>query len=363
MSDTEKIFLELIQVAIGNRERLDKIPTEAQWSELYAIAVKQSLVGVAFSGVEKLYKTNESAKPPMPVFYEWIGHVSQIEKQNQKLDWAASQLKAIFGNGGLRSCVLKGQGLARLYPEPLRRQSGDIDLWVEGGRERILHYLKTNFFGTGKIVIHHVDARMIEGVETEIHFIPMWMYSPIHNHRLQKYFKSLQDEQFSNEDKDAGFCCPSATFNIVYVLAHIFHHLLDEGVGMRQIVDYYFVLRNIQDTKLTSYTDLFNHFGLLKFSKGVMWIEKECLGMDEKYLLVEPDEKTGRRIMDEVMLTGNFGQYDQQFSRTERESAVTRNKRKSVRWKELVQDYPSEVLCIPVWKLWHWCWRKYNRYV
>lgn len=203
------LFVELIQIALGTRTVLSRIPSEDEWQQIYEIAAKQSLVGVVLSGIEVIRAKSVELSVPKMLLLQWIGEVQMIEQQNKKLNEAAEHLTSIFKNGGLRSCVLKGQGVARLYdvrckksdvrsqnseqlhdslkfqeslgasePLSLRRQPGDIDLWVEGGREKVLQFLKNSFLKTGTVVIHHVDASIIEGVETEVHFLPSYSYNP-----------------------------------------------------------------------------------------------------------------------------------------------------------------------------------------
>lgn len=357
------LFFELIQVAIGEKDSLSKTPTNEEWQCLYDEAIRQSLVGLLLSGVERLYEQDASVKPPLKLFYEWVGSVAQMEQKNKKLNTAAAQLNSVFKNGNLRSCVLKGQGLATLYPEPLRRQPGDIDLWVEGSRENTLSFLKKSFLGFDHVVIHHVDAHIIDGVESEIHFMPIWLHNPIHNGRLQSFFKEHADEEFSHFDQQLGFCYSTAAFNGVYILVHNFHHLLEEGVGMRQVIDYYYVLRHLSDSERKSVLDTVNRIGCGKFAESLMYVLGEVCALDRSLMICEPNVKRGKRLLTEIMQTGNFGQFDNRFDRSVERTAYSRNRRKATRWLQLAKDYPSEVLCIPVWKLWHWCWRKCKGYV
>ena len=363
--NVQALFCELQQVAIGRKDNVSRIPTERDWSEIYRLAVKQSVVGLLFSAVEKLNAGDSSLKPGISLFYQWLGEVAQIEVQNKRMNEAAVELYRMFRKDGIRSCVLKGQGLARLYPEPLRRQPGDVDLWVEGSRERTLRYLKVKGYETGAVVIHHVDAKIIEGVESEIHFIPIWLCNPLHNRRLQSFFRACQEEQFSNYDEGSGFCHPTTWFNVVYCLTHLFHHLLDEGVGLRQVMDYYFVLANeeLKDkSDKIKVTETLRTLGLLKFAGAMMWVLQETCGMPSDRLICEPDERRGKTLLVEIMETGNMGHYDERYQKGTAESALRRNLRKSHRWMKLAKEYPSEVVCIPVWKMWHWAWRRRKGY-
>ena len=357
-----ELLFELIQVAVGQKDCLSRIPTEDEWRQLFEEATRQALVGVLLSGIEKLNDKNGAVKPPRILFCEWYGTASQIEEANKTLNDAAVQLSSIFRNGGIRCCVLKGQGMAMLYPKPLRRQSGDIDLWVEGSREHTLSFLERNNLGIGKVVIHHTDTHIIEGVDTEIHFLPMWLYNPFYNRHLQAFYKRKGDEQFSHFDSQIGFCYPTCEFNGVHILVHCFHHLLDEGIGLRQVIDYYYVLKRLTAEERKEVFANIAKIGCKKFAGAMMYVLAEICALDHSLMICEPDAKRGKRFLNEIMMTGNFGQYDERFEKSAHESAYRRNKRKSVRWMQLVKDYPSEVLCIPAWKLWHWCWRKWKGY-
>ena len=187
------LFFELIQLAIGNRRNLSRIPTEEEWQNVYQEAEKQALVGLFLSGIEDL---PEEQRPPQEFLLQWIGEALQIEDRNKEVDYVAAQLTRIFKGGGMRSCVLKGQGIAQLYPKPERRQPGDVDLWVEGGREKVLKFMKDSYFGRDHVVIHHVESQIIDGVVSEIHFIPCYSCNPFLHAKLQRFFAKNAEEQF-----------------------------------------------------------------------------------------------------------------------------------------------------------------------
>lgn len=358
-----ELFVELVQVALGNKSTLSIVPSEGEWHEIYKMAEKQALMGLLFSAIEKLNEKDKTAMPPMTLFYQWTGLVLNTETQNKRLNEAAEHLTRIFKNGGLRCCVLKGQGVATFYHQPLRRQPGDIDLWVEGGRERVLKFLKDSYFELGKVVIHHVDARIIDGVETENHFIPVYSCNPFLHHRLQRFFRQHAEEQFSNIDKELGFAYPILRFNAVYILAHIYMHFLYEGIGFRQIVDYYYVLKNLDvEGKKQAASDI-NKVGLLKFAGAVMFVLQRVCGMDDNSLVTKPDDKRGELLSDEIMRSGNFGKYDDRLKNRDDKNLVLFNLLALKRQLRFLRYYPMDIISIPFFKVWHWCWRKCKGYL
>ena len=344
------VLVELLKVALGNCSQLSGSLTAEEWSIILEEARRQAVVGVLLDGIERL---PEDQRPQQLLLLQWIGECVQIEERNKLLNEAVAQLYRIFKNWEIRSCVLKGQGLARLYPNSFRRQSGDVDLWAEGGRRRVLQFLKNNLFKTGSVVIHHVDAEIIQGVETEVHFMPIWLYNPVHNHRLQRFFSEKSCEQFENYNTELGFCHSTVEFDVVYNLVHIFHHLLEEGIGLRHIIDYYYILKNSNGSTRSDIMKTIRLVGMNKFSAAMMWVLKEICGASNDMLLCKPNEKEGRWLFNEILVSGNFG-----HQRTDED--MHRNSTK--RLMMMVKHYPDEVLWMRPWKLWHWCWRKYYRY-
>ena len=357
------LFKELIAIALGSKVGLTRHPSDSEWEEVYHEAEKQALIGILFSAVEKLNKEDKTMMPPKPLFFQWLSMAMQIETQNKKMDYAADQLTRIFKAGGLRSCVLKGQGIARLYPQPERRQSGDIDLWVEGGRNRILFFLKDSFFGKGQVVIHHVDTCIIDGVESEIHFIPVYACNPFLHHKLYKFFKKNADAQFSNFDEILGFSYPTLSFNAVYILAHIYMHFLYEGIGLRQIVDYYFVLTHLSEKEKEQAHKDIKSVGLFKFSGAVMYVLKAICGLNLEQMITEPDEKRGTLLLNEIIKSGNFGKYDDSLGDRDENEIISFNLIALKRQLRFVQYYPMDVFFIPIFKVFHWFWRKRKGYL
>lgn len=345
-------FFELLQVSLGTRDKLSRVPSAAEWGELFEESFRQAVTGVLLSGIEQL---PQEQRPPIDLLLEWIGEGQVTEEINKLHQKRARELTAKFLSVGFRSCVLKGVGTGLLYPHPLRRQCGDIDIWVGGCRKDVMAWLRKQC-EIGHREWHHVEAMLFEDVSVEVHFHPIWLYNPWYNRRLQQWFKEQKPAQMV--ERETGFGYPSVEFNAIYSLVHTFHHLMDEGVGLRHVVDYFYILKSIHtENKRTEVVAALQRFGLMRFLRAMMYVLKVACGMAPEYLLCKPDEKAGKFLLDEIMLAGNFGHFDARVVIPKDESFLHRNIRKFRRQLRFLKFYPGEVLCSPIWKTWHWFWR------
>ena len=219
------------------------------WQELYSFASKQALLGLCFEGIERLGKEYSEELRLNPIGREllmtWMGKAQQIRRQNMKVNAVAGKLFSMLREDGLRCCILKGQGNALMYPNPYSRNPGDIDVWVNASRERIMEYAQKKFELGDDIRLQHLETSL-DGVPVELHFFPCSMNNPIYHARLQKWFRRNADLQCSHivglPDGAGDIAIPTTAFNVVYQLTHLYHHFFDEGIGMRQIIDYYYVV-------------------------------------------------------------------------------------------------------------------------
>ena len=217
------------------------------WDACYQFAKRQTLVGVLFDGIQRLPK---ELAPARPLLLRWLSDSESIRRRNMRMDRASAYIYNKVCAAGFRCCILKGQGNALLYPHPSSRIPGDVDVWVMANREELRHIALSLTEGDGSSLqesLNHIGLT-VHGVSVELHSTPALLNSPLHNSRLQKWLKRNADLQCSNciaLPNNAGeVAVPTLSFNIIYQLCHLFHHCFYEGVGLRQIVDYYFVLKN-----------------------------------------------------------------------------------------------------------------------
>jgi len=312
-----KLFFELVQVSLGTRSHLSHPPSNDEWKLLYHFCTKQAIVSFVLSGIEQL--STEGIKPPFDLLMAWIAVSEQVATQNKLMNNEVKRITERFKNEGHQTAILKGQANARLYPNPLRRQSGDIDIWVDGGRSKVIDIVRgwglldevTEYAPEDSAITNdyhiHLPAND-NGIIVEVHYKPSsGNHNPFTDRRLQNY---LTNEIKNNSNYvEEGFYVPSIKFALVMQLSHIQSHFFHEGVGMRQLIDYFYLLKALSEQEKQEMEGILKKVGLMNIAGAVMWVLETILGMKRDYLIAPSDEKRGLVLLANVMEGGNFGFY------------------------------------------------------
>lgn len=343
---------------------LIKVPSQTDWYMMYEMAKSQAILGICFNGVQKLYKEYPEAVVNLPseLRMKWLGIIVEIQKRNIKMYQKCNLLASEIGKSGLRNCVLKGQGLALLYSNVLQnlRQSGDIDLWVEGKRDDIVNYIRSKGVKVYDVHLVHATAEFFKDVPVEIHFCPSWMYNPILNRRLQSFSASQASEQFAHYDETVGFAYPTVFFNLVHSMVHINRHVFEEGIGLRQLMDYYFILKHSSHEERSEAYNMLCSIGLRKFVGAVMYVMQQVFLLEEDLMLCRPNSILGSRLLDSIMAGGNFGKaLGLKHGRNKLEKGLLQLKHNL----KLMLPYANEAMWIPFFQVWHYGWRKKHGYL
>ena len=454
---TYKLFFELIQVAIGNRSALSSVPTQPEWQRLYGFMSKHTLIGIGYVAIQKLPREQW---PPKMLVLKWTSVANGIRNRNLALNEECRSICEEFTHDGVESVVIKGQANLEYYHDTLRdyRTPGDIDLWCQArngveigemvngevvkseyhGIDGVIEYCKQYERSRGRsipwhrVLYYHCELKSDNGIAIEPHYRISYLHSPVRNHRLQKWFKEQFDVCLKNKCQ-FGFPVLSSSVNVVYQLVHLYRHVFEGGVGLRQLMDYYFALRvwhndvmeckDLQSqgmwseglgTPVMSATEIMavlRSFGMAKFAGAVMYVlqeafeNEECLlelemrneklGIErelpridrelkeigpqadevgeqqlssigqqlkekcvcEPWMICKPNEKEGKKLLEEIMKGGNFGQYDTRDAALKKGGMVKHGLWKLKRVMRLVRSYPEEALWEPVFRVWHLGWR------
>lgn len=359
-----RLFFELLQVATLNSKQLSRVPSAEEWEALYDMAKKQALVGVCFFAIKRLPLEQQ---PSLYRRRQWAVKAMRLEERNNQVSQATRRVSDMFQNAGFDCIVLKGQGNIACYDDGLGifRVPGDVDVWVRSKNEKrrnhkvkdVIEYCLS--VKRGKYVFYHnLDFPILKEEDVEVHYRPTWLFCPWRDRILQKWL----DSQFDGKDYD-GYKIPSLRFNTVFQLLHIYKHLFEEGIGLRQLMDYYFVLKR---GKCKDVYPLLCKIGMKKFTGAVMYVMQEVFGMPGEYLLCESREKEGRELLSEIMIAGNFGHHDHRYNFSELSKGKTQFLGKEYAWLRLrrnfrfVKNYPMEVLWEPPFRVFHWVWRTFK---
>ncbi|MBR4920885.1 MAG: nucleotidyltransferase family protein [Prevotella sp.] len=366
----EDTYLEFLRYCIDDTLKLPVSVKDIDWMDLMDWAECQAIVGVFYQGIERGCKeqnNQEKLKIPFDDLAEWIGYAYDIKEQNKLVNKRCVEITSAFQKDGLETCILKGQGNAALYPNPLLRTSGDIDLFVTNKPvKEITRYVRGKN-PEGKACYHHVHYGDYKDVEVEVHYRPSFANNLIMNRRLQRWFKGHGERCMIDLPEGAGSIpVPTREFNVVFQLSHIYRHVIQKGIGLRQMIDYYYLLRSANDKWRMEDGELKNtlkHLKLYNFARAVMWVLKEVLGMEEKYLIAPVDERKGRLLLEEIMEGGNFGKRHKSNAKWfNADTTIGRNILRLKRDIRLFRYFPSECLWEPIFRLWHFGWRKVHTY-
>jgi len=279
------------------------------WRALYQFAKEQAIAGIC-SPTEF-----DDLRLDHDVLMKWIGYVTMLRRRNETLNKQNVILTEKLKEIGFRCCILKGQGNAMMYPDPGLRTPGDIDVWVDADKDALLDCVKRMFPGE-KDTFKHIKFPVFKNTSVDMHYTPLKFYHPIHNRRLQQWLEENKEGQMTNHvrlaNTDKDIAIPTAAFNAVYQLGHIMIHIEDEGIGLRQFVDYFYVLKllgGMDSSQKDAIRQTWKRLGLWKLAGVVMWIEQMLLGLPEEFLMAPPNEGLGRLLAEDILEGGNFGHH------------------------------------------------------
>ena len=376
----DNLFFELLHVAVGNCTCLSHTPSVKEWKELYALAYDHALFGVCFSSLNILDKQEQLSEMPQQLKLHWLGMAMQIQKRNLLMNQRCVELQRILEQSGFRTYIMKGQGNAALYNNVQNsenvcenkefdlsslRQPGDIDIYLEGGYDRVMEYVNKTF-PTKEVNELEIYYHCFKDTEVEIHYQPFVMDGP-KNKVLQQFFAEESEACFKNRislGNSGDICVPTITFNLVHQLVHIHHHLFYEGIGLRQLMDYYFLLLKASDSSVDSIErskKVIHQLGLDRFAAALMYVLQIVFGLERDKMLWCPSEKDGIFLLNEIMRSGNFGHSDI------RKKAIYQNKWKSfwfVHFKTFRYWRFDHWACFwsPIYRIRGFIWRKVNGY-
>lgn len=348
ISAEQKIFLKILAYGISDVTIPSLDIRDLNWYNLFSFCENQAILGIGFQCIEKMKKQyGEEIKIPHRILLQWIGIAEKIKLQNKLLNNRTQELTEYLIKIGRRSCILKGQGNALLYPNPLLRTSGDIDVWLEGNKKDVVKFVQ-DIYPNINVQYHHMNFPIFKDVDVEVHYYPSFCYNKWNNSKLQQYFKEKSEEQFYNYTGQ-GFYMPTVTFNLVFQLSHMMRHFFTQGIGLRHAIDYYYLLkRELNVDQKVEVVSTMKRCGMYKFLCAIMWIEKEILNLNVNTDMVLPNERAGKMVLYEMLKGGNFGKQYEYIGH----NIITNYAKQMAYNMRYVYEFPSEPIARPLTLTW-----------
>ena len=348
-------FRNLLLISLGRETSFEKDPTPDEWKRLYRTACRQALIGSLNEGVHRL---PAHQMPPEDLLKEWDENTAKVARIYHTHEEHVKELETLLKRLGLRGCILKGTGLAHIHPIPERRMCGDIDLLVDGKRDDIIRAFEEAGIKIYDVIYQEAKAALFLDTEVEIHFHPSKTYNPFTNARLQRFYR--KNSPFRDGEV---ISYPDARFNAVFCMSHMFRHYLEGGIGMRQMLDYYYVLRNLAPADREPVMKDLRRLGMKRFTASVMASMWYNFGLEKEYFLCPPDMEHGKKLVNDTFAMGNFGVNDKRNYSYEGESGWARFRRKNGRVFSNLRHYPREVIWSPFARVSQYVWRKLKGYL
>ena len=300
----------------------DSLFRDVEWEKIYKLAQEQSVQGLVLAGLE-----HSDIKPPKVLLLQWIGEIQLIEQKNRAMNAFINQLIGDLRKANIYTLIVKGQGVAQCYEQPLWRVSGDIDLYMDEDdfqKAKIYFRPLVDKFDPDDDYTRHVNMHYGEWV-VEIHANQNCSLSP----RINRVMNEVHNDIFYNGkvrswlNDGIQIFLPSVDNDALIIFTHFLNHFYKGGVGLRQICDWCRLLWTYRDTlDLKLLEKRIRQAGLLDVWRAFGAFAVKYLGMPIEampLLDVRSKKKDGRceidanlrkkadKICEFILEVGNFG--------------------------------------------------------
>ena len=346
-------FFALLRAGLWNREpEGDCFPLQPEiWKRVYMLACKQTVEGVVYDGIMKL---PDHYYPPKELLLNWVVKVDSIEKRNKRMNKVVSELSEIFAQNQITAILVKGQGVASCYEEPLHRICGDVD-WFFPDKQ---HFKRANkLFAKNGIKVEKQakfsKAYTWRGFLIEHHCRLLDIDDPFCISYLRRLLQQEYAYAMDLNVNEQLVRLPSPLLMHVSVNAHILKHILTSGLGIRHLCDSARVCCAYPHAMETETAEkVYRKLGIYRWMQLLNHSLVNHLGMPDKYLpfpLAPP--QNSEQMMQDILHSGNFGIYGGPLSKST--DAPRKNKKAYYHWIERLIRYVRYVRYAPSEACWN----------
>lgn len=308
----ETIFLNILKSSLWGTAIA--VPQEFdEWGKVFALAKAQSVLGLVANAV--LSDAEVARRIPADMQKRLKAFVMSNMATHSMLNNTLVRVFSLLDEAGVRSVLLKGQGLAKNYPLPELRQCGDIDVYV--GEENyvkshsLLSQISTDIDELDNLYRGKHFHVNIGNVLVEVHRFAYVHPSPRFNEIYQKYaLTGLNHNLVRIYFGGARVNTPDDNFNAFYIFNHCWYHIMAEGLGLRQMCDWMLFLHSRYGSLDCEYLrKLLEDMDLLVPWKVFGCVLVNYLGMpqDEFPLYDSKYATKSILVLKRILKDGNFG--------------------------------------------------------
>lgn len=308
-------FFSLLRAGLWNSEVDSGIfASSVNWKELLLLANYQTVSGIVFDGLQQL----KGIKCDRSTLMEWVGVVKRIEDTNLQLNHALAYLVYRYKEAALNPVILKGQAVAGYYTNPLHRTSGDIDLYFSYGYSKANDVLK-RFPGAkeNEATIYHKSFN-VGGISIENHLQFVDFYSPKNKKAWGLALTAMDVEKYETQEfygkngKVVEVSVFSPQVNAIYLFLHLQHHLLQTGIGLRQVCDWACLWKaREQEIDKALFLKIVDMLPVRRSMTALAWIVENHLGLSTGIIPLDTStaqaREDGEFLLEDIMTGGNFG--------------------------------------------------------
>lgn len=324
---TKGLFLQLLQVALGTRDSLDRALTAEEWEAMYEMAKVQAVVGLMNTAFARLPKDQW---PPRMMLFKWAPQAKHVEDAHTLHVEVLCEVHQALVKNGIEHVFMKGLTCGARYPKPESRTCGDIDFLVSSADfARTLDVMDELGKVDRDLVHEHHGMAHYKNVTIEPHY-------KLHNYQSLKNDEAMQlmvDEVFPADiktinvgDSKLAVQCDNVPvlpmeFEGMFLVSHMVNHVYEEGLGLRQVIDF------MQWAVVCASSDAFDKNKHLAYLKRMRMershriftrICEKYLGLSAAifgYSYSEKETAFADKMMEDIMRVGNFGRGEYVFHR------------------------------------------------
>lgn len=304
------LFLSILKSALWQTEDIPcRNFSEEEMDNLLTLAQKQTVSALV---IDVLIRSK--VKMPRQLLLKAFGRQSRIQRRNTQVDEGVVKLHNLFEEANINYRVVKGQVVGSYYPNPQLRQSGDIDYYCDAQNyKKSLEVIRKVWRIEPKVEDSEKHANFnLDGIIYEGHFALTTFY----NKRKDDYWKRLIEEDcgVTVTISSAGIKTLSPTLHVLFVFLHLYHHLMELGIGIRQFCDWAVILHYGKHE--IDHHQLHLHLKVLGMDKAYCAcgsILTNCLGLPEQefgFSISKRDRRYGKKVLSVVFYRGNMGHYN-----------------------------------------------------